>query len=94
VAVAWVVFLDVVYCFPIVMPVTKTNMNYVSIVVTGLVAFVVALWFTSKKGKFTGPKIDMAQLTERRMAAITAHKVTEGVREDIESLEVDAVVKI
>lgn len=93
-AVVWVVFLDVIYCFPTVMPATKENMNYVSIVVTGQVAFVVGLWFTSKRGKFTGPKIDMAQLTERRMAAITGQVVTEGVGEDVESLEADAVVNI
>jgi choline transport protein len=87
------VFLDVVYCFPTVMPVNKENMNYVSIVVTGLIAFVIGLWFTSKKGKFTGPKIDMAQLTERRMAAINGEMVTDGIEGDAESLEAHAVVK-
>src|ERR1700737_1188994 len=55
-AVAWVLFLDVVYCFPTSMPVTIGNMNYVSVVATGLTMFVIGLWFTSKKGKFTGPK--------------------------------------
>jgi choline transport protein len=93
-AVAWVVFLDVIYCFPTVIPVTEVNMNYVSVVVTGLVAFVIGLWFTSKKGNFTGPKIDMAQLTERRMAAITGEIITDGLGEDAESLETAAVIKI
>ncbi|KAF8850225.1 hypothetical protein BDZ45DRAFT_751937 [Acephala macrosclerotiorum] len=56
--------------FPTLVPVTKENMNYVSVFVTGLVALVVGLWFTSKKGRFTEPKIDIAQLKEWRMAAI------------------------
>lgn len=93
-AVAWVVFLDIVYYFPTVMPVTKVNMNYVSVVVTGLVAFVVGLWFTSKRGKFTGPKIDIAQLTERRMAAINGDVLTEGIGGDVDSLEANAVKKV
>lgn len=52
------------------MPVTAQNMSYVSVVATGLVVFVVSLWFTTKRGVFKGPKIDMALLIERRNAAI------------------------
>ena len=70
VAVLWVVFLDVLYCFPTSVPVTPQNMSYVSVVAAGLVLFVVSLWFTTKKGVFTGPKIDIDLLTERRNAAI------------------------
>lgn len=94
-AVAWVVFLDIVYCFPVSMPVTKGNMNYVSVVATGLISFVVLLWFTAKKGKFMGPKIDMQQLMERRMAAINGRtQVTEGVGEDAESRESKIPIKM
>lgn len=58
-------------------------MNYVSVVSVGLVSFVVVLWLTSKKGVFMGPKIDMAELQERRMAAmrddgIVVVEATEG----------------
>ena len=70
IAVLWVVFLDILYCFPTSMPVTAQNMSYVSVVATGLVVFVVSLWFTTKRGVFKGPKIDMALLIERRNAAI------------------------
>lgn len=70
VAVAWVVFLDIIYCMPIEQPVTPENMSWVSVVCTGLVLFVVTLWFTTKKGVFTGPKIDMNLLHQRRMDAI------------------------
>ncbi|KAF2493506.1 amino acid transporter [Lophium mytilinum] len=80
VSVAWVVFLDILYCFPTSMPVTPQNMSYVSVVSTGLVAFVIALWFTSKKGKFVGPHVNYALLEERRHAAIVGRlEVVDGL---------------
>lgn len=80
-AVIWVVFLDVIYCVPTAMPVTPQNMNYVSVVVSGLTMFILALWFTSKKGKFVGPRINMAQLEQRRMEALGQTLVTEDVEQ-------------
>ncbi|KAG7409212.1 Choline transport protein [Fusarium oxysporum f. sp. rapae] len=77
ISVAWVVFLDILYCFPTTMPVTPENMSYVSVVFTGLVAFVIALWFTTKKGSFTGPQINLDLLNARRMAAV---QTLEGTR--------------
>jgi choline transport protein len=70
IAIAWVAFLDVLYCFPTSLPVSPQNMSYVSVVSAALVLFVVLLWFTTKRGVFTGPKIDLALLTERRNAAM------------------------
>lgn len=70
IAVAWVCFLNVLYCIPTTMPVTPQNMSWVSVVCTGLVSFVVILWFTTKKGVFKGPRVDKALLNERRLAAI------------------------
>lgn len=87
ISVAWVVFLDVVYCLPVFLPVTPQNMNYVSVVCTGLVGFVLGLWFISKKKSFTGPKIDMVALTERRMAALHGGIIVDGVGHDNESIE-------
>jgi choline transport protein len=69
-AVTWVVFLDILYCFPTTMPVTPQNMSYVSVVSVGLVTFVIVLWFTTKKGVFKGPQIDHDLLKARRHAAI------------------------
>lgn len=69
-AVAWVVFLDVLYCFPTVRPVTPQNMSYVTVVVSGLLAFVVIFWFTGKKGKFAGPHINLDLMNGRRQAAL------------------------
>ena len=76
VAVAWVTFLNVVYCFPIALPVTATNMSYVSVVCIGLFSFVIVLWFTTKRGTFKGPLIDLDLLHARRMDAIRNLEVT------------------
>jgi choline transport protein len=95
-AVIWVVFLDIVYCFPTTMPVTKVNMQYVSVVVTGLVMFVLGLWFVSKRKTFTGPRINMAQLQERRLAAIkgAAVIVTDAIDSEVVAVEPTKVDKI
>jgi choline transport protein len=77
ISVAWVVFLDILYCFPTTVPITAQNMSYVSVVFTGLVGFVIVLWFTTKKGTFTGPRIDLDSLNARRLAAI---ETLEGVQ--------------
>lgn len=68
VAVAWVLFLDVLYCFPTSMPVTLQNMSYVSVVTVGLITFVIVLWFLNKRKSFKGPRVDYDLLNIRRMA--------------------------
>ncbi|KAF7559738.1 hypothetical protein G7046_g4403 [Stylonectria norvegica] len=70
VSVAWVVYLDVLYCIPTALPVTPQNMSYVSVVCAGLIGFILTLWFTTKKGTFKGPKIDLDLLHARRVAAV------------------------
>lgn len=67
IAVAWVLFLDVLYCFPTSMPVTPQNMSYVSVVTVGLISFVIALWFLNKRSAFKGPNVDYNLLAIRRM---------------------------
>lgn len=69
-AVAWVVFMDIVYCFPTLMPVTKENMSYVSVVAVGFLTFIIVLWFVSKRGKFKGPKVNLQELHRRREMAL------------------------
>lgn len=91
-AVAWVVFLDVLYCFPTAMPVTPQNMSFVSVVSVGLVGFVLVLWFTTKRRVFKGPQIDYELLKARRMAAI--HSDFEGLDPvTVESSVVEATYK-
>ena len=70
IAVLWVVFLDVIYCLPTALPVTKENMNYISVVSVGLIAFVLGLWLTSKRSSFKGPTVDLEQIRRRREDAL------------------------
>lgn len=91
-AVAWVVYLDVLYCFPTALPVTPQNMSFVSVVSVGLVGFVVALWFTTKRKTFKGPRIDYELLKARREAAI--HSNLEGLEVDeVESTHIEEKTK-
>jgi choline transport protein len=75
------------------MPVTPQNMSYVSVVCTGLVGFVIALRFTTKRGSFKGTKrgsfkgskIDLELLHARRAAVVEgvypvsdSHSITNG----------------
>ena len=78
ISVAWVVFLDVLYCFPTSMPVTPQNMSYVSVVSIGLVSFDMILWFITKRRTFMGPKIDLDLLHARRVDAIGLDRACDG----------------
>ena len=92
-AVTWVIFLDILYCFPTAVPVTPQNMSFVSVVSAGLVGFVFALWFTTKRKVFQGPQIDYELLKARRIAAI--HSGPEGLDSisSVESNHVEATFK-
>lgn len=57
ISVLWVILLDILCFFPIERPVTKENMNYVSVVSVGLTVTVLALYFYSKKGEYLGPRV-------------------------------------
>jgi choline transport protein len=83
VAVAWVFFLDVVYCFPTAMPVTAENMSYVSVVAFGLFSFILGLWFTTKRNVFKGPQVDMSLLEARRLEALQGEPVVTAASEAI-----------
>lgn len=71
-AVLWVVFLDILYFIPVAQPVTVMNMNYVSVVSTGIVTFILLLWFTTKRQTFKGPQVDMQAIRLRREEALHA----------------------
>lgn len=84
-AVVWVTFLNVIYCFPIAIPITASNMSYVSVVCVGLFSFVLLLWFTTKRGVFKGPRIDLDLLHARRMDAINGQDATEHIEHTLKS---------
>ena len=94
VSVAWVAFLDILYCFPVQLPVTPENMSWVSVVCTGLIGFVIALWFVTKKGVFEGPKVDLDLLKARREAAIEGdlegNNVADNHTGNVEKIETEA----
>ncbi|GJN65987.1 hypothetical protein PLICBS_000003 [Purpureocillium lilacinum] len=50
-----------------------SNMSYVTVVVTGLLSFVVILWVATKRGTFTGPHINVELMNERRQAALDSN---------------------
>ncbi|KAI2714173.1 hypothetical protein CBS147318_6914 [Penicillium roqueforti] len=57
ISVLWVILLDILCFLPAEMPVTKENMNYVSVVSVGLTAAVLALYVFSKRGQYLGPRL-------------------------------------
>ncbi|KEF60470.1 uncharacterized protein A1O9_02031 [Exophiala aquamarina CBS 119918] len=73
IAVAWVVLIDILACFPIIRPVDPQNMNYMSVVSAGLVSMVLVFWFTTKRRKFRGPDVDFELMNARRQAAVHAN---------------------
>ncbi|KIW11193.1 hypothetical protein PV08_10493 [Exophiala spinifera] len=65
-ACAWVVGIDVLFCFPPVMPVTKNNMNWISVVTVGLCSYIFIAWHVSQKKVFKGPRVDLPRLRRLR----------------------------
>lgn len=78
-AVAWVLFVDILACFPATHPVSAQSMNYMSVVAVGLLSMVMIFWFTSRKRHFRGPSIDFARMAARRQAALKGNAGRTGV---------------
>lgn len=70
VALVWITIVDVLACFPVFLPVTPQNMSYVVVVTVGLLAVVIILWFTLKRGVYVGPRVNLELMHERRRAAL------------------------
>jgi choline transport protein len=51
----WVSLYTVLFCFPTWMPAEVPSMNYLSVVLVGIVAIILAMWFLGKRKTFTGP---------------------------------------
>ena len=52
---AWVAFYTLIFCFPVFLPAEVESMNYVSVVLAGIILFILVFWFAQKKKTFTGP---------------------------------------
>jgi amino acid transporter len=67
VAVAWVIFITVLFMLPQVSPVTAQTFNYTPIAVLVVLGFAGTWWVVSARKWFTGPKV---QGTPEELAAI------------------------
>ncbi|CAI7629664.1 unnamed protein product [Penicillium glandicola] len=81
ISVLWVILLDILCFLPTEMPVTKENMNYVSVVSAGLTAAVFALYIFSKKGQYLGPRLRNEDLGQ------VVYQVAEG--QEIDNIILD-----
>lgn len=54
-SILYILFSDIVFCFPFVQPVDAANMNYVSVIVGGFTVFVTLWWLLRARGNYEGP---------------------------------------
>lgn len=69
----WTLFTLVFFCFPMTMPVTKDNMNYVSVVIVGYIVWCIAYWFIRGRSTFTTAEMRQ-QKQDEAMAALEIEK--------------------
>ncbi|CAF2837262.1 unnamed protein product [Rotaria sp. Silwood2] len=56
----WLFITSIFMCFPTEYPVTKDNMNYTIVIISGIALIAVIYWLVSARHRFVGPKrIDM-----------------------------------
>ena len=67
IAVAWVVFITILFMLPTASPIGWGNFNYTVIAVLVVIGFAGIYWAVSAKNWFTGPKV---QGTPEELAAI------------------------
>ncbi|EXJ78191.1 hypothetical protein A1O3_09352 [Capronia epimyces CBS 606.96] len=68
-AVLWIVVLGTLICFPPTLPVTVGAMNYTSVILVGLFAIIIALWFVNGRKNFHGPTIDWELLNQANLVS-------------------------
>jgi hypothetical protein len=59
VAVMWVATITVLFCLPVVYPVTKMTLNYAPVAVGGVFILVIAAWLLSARKWFKGPVFNL-----------------------------------
>ncbi|KIW66328.1 hypothetical protein PV04_05664 [Phialophora macrospora] len=58
-SVLWILFYTILFCFPVFLPATVENMNYVSVVFVGIGILTLCVWWGGKRKSFTGPAINL-----------------------------------
>ncbi|KAE8421593.1 amino acid/polyamine transporter I [Aspergillus pseudocaelatus] len=76
----WVAFLDVVACFPTTLPVTASNMNWVSVVILAFAAYTLMAWCLWQRHVFKGPGVNL--LVQEQYALIPRDS-NDGVSKDV-----------
>lgn len=59
VAVLWVALITVLFCLPVVYPVTKLTLNYAPVAVGGVFVLVLGVWVLSARKWFKGPQFNV-----------------------------------
>jgi choline transport protein len=65
VSILYIVFSDIVFCFPPVQPVTAANMNYVSVILGGFFTFVTLWWLLRARRDYEGPVSILSRMNRR-----------------------------
>ncbi|KAI1622209.1 amino acid transporter [Exophiala viscosa] len=86
----WCVFLDVVACIPVTRPVTTTNMNWVSVVMVGIGAYVLIAWCLWQRHVYKGPRVNV-QLQDQIHREILHHEGRE-LTTTISGIELDDAI--
>jgi hypothetical protein len=59
VAVIWVAFITVLFCLPVVYPVTSSTLNYTPVAIGGLFVLIMLSWLLGARKWFKGPPISL-----------------------------------
>lgn len=51
----WCAFYTIIFCFPTTLPAEVGSMNYVSVVIVGIILLILISWYGGKRKTFTGP---------------------------------------
>jgi choline transport protein len=88
-SVLWTLFITILFCFPVFLPATVENMNYVSVVLVGVAVLTLCVWWGGKRKTFTGPaiRIDGLEMLNELNKATTRAGAEGGV---ISSKEAEA----
>lgn len=86
ISVIWVSFAIILFCMPISLPVTATNMNYASVVFCGFAAISVLWYYLGARNAFSGPPMrgipvfnaHDPQLEDGMVAPTTGKKMTQS----------------
>jgi choline transport protein len=82
----WLILFSVLFCFPVFLPVTLQNMNYLSVVIGGVCLFILILWWGGKRKTFVGPAIELAGM-EVLSAMATCHSADPESMKGLEKKE-------